>query len=558
MAGSAVQEAANAALGRGEWEQAHARFAEALTLRRSGEALEGMGRALSWLKAPDAALEMRTQAYAAFLREGRRPDALRNAVWLAREYRSVRRNEAAARGWLSRAQTVAGPLGEIRGTGWLRLAESEEPGLSVETALRLSAGAVAAGREEEDADLEIAALARCGVLEVTWGHVLAGLAHVDEALAAATGGEARDPEYVGEAFCALLEVAVLLGDMHQVNQWASTLSEFRERYDYAPLAAHGGTSVSQLLSTYCGSCCGAVYLVTGRLDEAEEQLSTTVAELEAEGLHSRCVHPVTQLAELRIAQGRLESAESLLARYEELPECTRALVALDLALRRTDAALLRLRAGLERLSDQPLPGLPLWSQMVDAELSAGDVAAAEAAAGEVARVAELTGSRLHGTEALFARGKVAAARGDPLALTFLRDAARAFGDLSMPLSACRARLAYARAAAESDRGLAVAEARASLTALERLGAGLDADAAAALLRSLGVRGRTGPKRPSALSRREQEVLVLLSRGLSNAEIAERLFISPKTAGHHVSSILTKLGVRSRTEAAAYAVIHTQK
>ncbi|MDP9442249.1 MAG: helix-turn-helix transcriptional regulator, partial [Actinomycetota bacterium] len=57
---------------------------------------------------------------------------------------------------------------------------------------------------------------------------------------------------------------------------------------------------------------------------------------------------------------------------------------------------------------------------------------------------------------------------------------------------------------------------------------------------------------AALTAREQQVLALLREGLTNAEIGERLFISAKTAEHHVGRVLTKLGVRSRAEAAAVA------
>jgi DNA-binding NarL/FixJ family response regulator len=50
------------------------------------------------------------------------------------------------------------------------------------------------------------------------------------------------------------------------------------------------------------------------------------------------------------------------------------------------------------------------------------------------------------------------------------------------------------------------------------------------------------------------VLDLVRRGLTNAQIGERLYISPKTAEHHVSSVLGKLGVRSRAEAAALSIL----
>jgi two-component system, NarL family, response regulator LiaR len=61
-----------------------------------------------------------------------------------------------------------------------------------------------------------------------------------------------------------------------------------------------------------------------------------------------------------------------------------------------------------------------------------------------------------------------------------------------------------------------------------------------------------PERPDALSERERDVLLLLARGLTNKQIARELSIADKTVKSHVSNILGKLGVQSRTQAALHA------
>jgi DNA-binding NarL/FixJ family response regulator len=117
------------------------------------------------------------------------------------------------------------------------------------------------------------------------------------------------------------------------------------------------------------------------------------------------------------------------------------------------------------------------------------------------------------------------------------------------------RLELARAVAAHSPEVAVAAAKSALGAFERLDAARYADAAGALLRSLGAPIRTGPKGVGTLTRRETEVLELIGAGLSNAEIGERLFITRKTVEHHVSNVLAKLGLRNRAQAVAYLTRH---
>ena len=95
--------------------------------------------------------------------------------------------------------------------------------------------------------------------------------------------------------------------------------------------------------------------------------------------------------------------------------------------------------------------------------------------------------------------------------------------------------------------------------LESAGAALDLGAAAAYaLRQIDVAatrpGPTGPRaRPGGLSRREVEVLRLVADGQTSGEIATQLFISPRTAEHHVQNIYTKIGVSSRAAATRWAI-----
>lgn len=80
---------------------------------------------------------------------------------------------------------------------------------------------------------------------------------------------------------------------------------------------------------------------------------------------------------------------------------------------------------------------------------------------------------------------------------------------------------------------------------------LDADAAQRVMRRLRE-GASGEVHVSALSAQEKRVLGLIGDGMTNRQIAEHMFLSEKTAKNYVSSVLTKLGMHRRSQAAAFA------
>jgi DNA-binding CsgD family transcriptional regulator len=84
---------------------------------------------------------------------------------------------------------------------------------------------------------------------------------------------------------------------------------------------------------------------------------------------------------------------------------------------------------------------------------------------------------------------------------------------------------------------------------------LDGDAVAAVLTASGQPGTRTRGGPSGLTAREVEVLALLARGHSNRQIADRLWITPKTAANHIAHIYTKIDVSSRAAATLFASRH---
>ena len=116
------------ALASGEWTAARDAFQNAVTVVDSAEALDGLGRALWWLREEREAVVYRERAYAGFRRDGELARAARIALWLSREYALVFGNEAAAGGWLARAERLLRDVAPGAEQGWLDLARSERTG----------------------------------------------------------------------------------------------------------------------------------------------------------------------------------------------------------------------------------------------------------------------------------------------------------------------------------------------------------------------------------------------------------------------------------------------
>ena len=530
------------ALEAGRWADARGVFESALAAGESAEACLGLATALWWLGDSHASVGHASRAYVLFREASNVEGAVQCAVWLGITYKANFANFAAANGWIGRAERLLTPLEPGLLHGWVYVARAYRMA-DLDAAETLTVRAVELGRVGGDADLELGAMSQLGLIRVGQGRVAEGFALIDEAMAAALAGERSNLDTVVYTCCDMLNACELASDLERAAQWCRVADEFVDSYGCPFLYAE------------CRLYYGSVLLAKGRWEDADRELTAGVRITAGAcpGLHARAL---TRLARLRVRQGRLEDAAHILAGVDVDGEAEAMLSLAAMLIARGDAqaASRQLEERLQLVAEHRFHLAAALDLLIDACLRNGDVQTAATAADRLSDV--VGGAHSHQLAALAAsaRGRVLIAQGaTEAAATELRSAVATLSRLELPFELAHAQHDLGRALVDTSRDAAIDHLRRSLTGFEELGAVLDADRVAAFLRTLGVPARTGAKGGGQLTDREQQVLRLLSAGLSNPEIAQRLHVSRKTAAHHVSHILTKLNLRNRAEIVAYAM-----
>ena len=526
------------ALERADWEAARSALERVLETSDVPEAREGLGLALWFLGDVAGGVAERERAFEGYARAGRCDDAARVGVWVSHQHSTAGR-ASAARGWLARAERALEHAGACSGHGWVAVERARHSG-SVDEQIAYARRGMEIARACGSDDLEVFALSLLGRAEVAAGRAEAGMALLEEAMAAATAGRVRNVHTLAEAYCNLIMACTNAGDWDRATEWCEHVDEFSRTHATAPLFGA------------CRTVHADVLMATGRWPEAEQALETALET------HRRFVPQMGEatsasMAELRVRQGRLAEAAQLLDGREESATALRALALLRIAEDRPQIAVALLNRGLQSAAGNTMRTTQLLAPLVDACLACGDGDGAQAGATQLAVLAEESGIRLVAARAELAAARVALAGQRPGDATGpARRALERFGALAMPLDAAEARLELARALKTGEPEVADDEARTALGVFRELGATRAMDAAAGVLRELGSTTGARARTTGELTAREQEVLDLIGLGMSNAQIARTLVISEKTAAHHVSRILSKLGVRNRAEAAALA------
>jgi len=389
-----------------------------------------------------------------------------------------------------------------------------------------------------------------------------------------------------------LELASARGHLQDMAAAAANLSEALHRFGRTQEALEVARAVHAQLGSlptrqlWLTLAIAQYSFDTGDWEAAEGALAGVARRRFSSG-HSE-LNSCLRHAELALGRDEREAARAHLARADELavdsrePQYLGVLGALqaELAMRDGDVAAARdaVDVALDRIefcSDDALR-----MAMVSAAGLAAEATAAQQARdlGDKAAVA----AALAHAELLIARVRACAEDGGPLEAAYLahaeadncrsldtdqagrwEEAAARWDALGRPYQAALARWRHAEAlVAAGDREAAAPVAGAAMEIAERLGAAwlageLDSLAARARLR-LGEPGEEAAAveddgdDPFGLTPRERQVLALVAAGATNREIGRQLYMAEKTASVHVSRILSKLDVRSRTEAAGVA------
>jgi len=526
------------AMATGDWRAARDAFSAVLEAADVPEAFFGLASALFWLGDLAGTIANCEKAYAGFRRRGDPMFAAGAALSLVGYNKGYLGNTAAARGWLSRAaRIIESGVPELRGELLGATAYVTDDPVESEALARQAADI---GRANGNSDLELMAMHAVGQALVQQGRTEEGMSLLDEAMAGVIGGEGGDPLTVAQMSCMTMVVCGSCFDLERATQWVQSLQSFIDRYGCPFLYAE------------CRTYYGRVLFENGDWAAAEALLADAITMSKGVFAVPHAFAAGT-LAELRLAQGKVEDAARVLRGVEGREEAAAAVASVHLAQGEPSAAAAVLRRRLAAASPDRLDVAAVIELLGEAEIALHDDGAAIERGRALVAFGTVNNCDLivaHGERLL---GHALALTDVPAACTHLETALSAFTRAGIPYRAAQTRLLLAQVLGRNDREVAGAEARAALSVFEDLGADHDADAAAALMRDLGISAaRTGPRHVGRLTKREQQVLVLLGEGLSNPQIAERLFLSRKTVEHHVARILSKLGLRGRAEAAALA------
>ncbi len=517
-----------AALASADWAEAGAHFRRAVAVADAPEAWEGLGRAAWWEGDQDLTLSAREHAYRSYRTAGDAVGAARMAMWLGSDHLDFRGDDAVALAWLGRGRALLEHEPPGIELGFIMLLEADVALLhhgDLDGAARRAREALELARAVGAVDVETIALAILGSALVASGAIETGLRSLDESAGLALAEDFADIASPGWALCHTVSGCAQAGELDRAEQWSRALHSWSTTWH----ARH--------FFGICRTAYGGVLAARGDWPLAEQELSTAIEDIRSTR-PALAAPTAVRLGDLRLRQGRTDAARELFEAALPHPHALVGLGELDLQTGDSAGAADAAERVLRRLGESSvLDRLPALELLARARAAAGQFEDARAALAQL-REMDLVTPYLRG-RVLLAHGEVSVAAGQcEAARQVLEDAIDLFGACAAPYEGARARLLWATcldALGRPER--AALETRAAREVLDLLDAG---------------DGVGGPGHADGLSPREADILRLVSTGLSDSGIAERLFLSPHTVHRHVANIRTKLGTPSRAAAVAAA------